>query len=333
MNLIRPTAPFFLFICSSFFSLLMCFLLNISLNFRLIKYFILFYFFILLSQKKHCISNMLSFCILPLCLMLSYDMMVILVSFWLFGLSFVYLLDILICIIRLFFLEKSPCICKVKRFIFIINYYLSGNIMWPVYLPQMWTSRHTCHLSFFLHFMFLLLQAPGGAAALHGGDVCITKFLIILRHRWMVCSETNALALKFAFVSNMLLSWIRISEWLDWSRVFYSQLAVDSHSVCGDPDSVLRVQGGCTKWPTGCLSSTCKPTTIALSTLSETYSGTAAEALTVHEQHVQTYSAEVPPLSSGTHLLGNLCSKFMWGQINQSFIRYCIILSKMISTL
>lgn len=105
---------------------------------------ILFYFLILLSLKKHYISNMLSFCILPLCLMLSYDMIkVILVSFGLFGLSFVYLLDILICIIRLFFLEKSPCICKVKRFIFIINYYLSGNIMWPVYLSQMWISRHT----------------------------------------------------------------------------------------------------------------------------------------------------------------------------------------------
>lgn len=75
-------------------------------------------------------------------------------SFWwvsgCFGLSFVYLLDILICIIRLFlFLEKSPCICKVKRFIFMINYYLSGNIMWPVYLSQMWISRLTCHLSFF----------------------------------------------------------------------------------------------------------------------------------------------------------------------------------------
>lgn len=74
-------------------------------------------------------------------------------SFWWvsgFGLSFVYLLDILICIIRLFlFLEKSPCICKVKRFIFIIYYYLSGNIMWPVYLSQMWISRHTGHLSFF----------------------------------------------------------------------------------------------------------------------------------------------------------------------------------------
>lgn len=144
----------------------------------------------------------------------------------------------------------------------------------------------------------------------------------------MVCIESNALALKFAFVSSMSLSWILINERFHWRTMFYSQLAVDSHGVCGDPDSVLRVQGGCTRWPTGCLSSTCKPTTIALSTLRETYSGTAAEALTVHEQHVQAYSAEVPPLSSGTHLLGNLSTKFMWGQINQSFISYCIILRK-----
>lgn len=130
--------------------------------------------------------------------------------------------------------------------------------------------------------------------------------------------EFRTLALKFAFVSSMSLSWIRINERLDWSRMFYSQLAVDSHSVCGDPDSVLRVQGGCARWPTGCLSSTCKPTTIALSTLSETHSGTAAEALTVHEQQVQTYSAEVPPLSSGTHLLGNLQQVHV--RTNQSII-------------
>lgn len=263
---------------------------------------------ILLSQKNTTLHyiNMLSLCILPLCLVLNHMIWCNFGEFWaIFGTFclFIRYPDLY----KTFFKKHPHCICKVKRVIFIINCHLSGNIMWPV---QMWISRHTCHLSFFAF-----------CAALHWGKVCITKFLIILRKRWVACGESWKLALELAFVSIMLLAWIRINKWLDQSRMFYSQPAVDSHSVCRDPDSVLRVQGGCTRWPTGCLSSTCKPTSVALSSLSETYSGTAAEAFTVHE-HVQTWYTEVPPKSYGTHLLRNLPSKFMRGQINNSFISY-----------
>lgn len=141
---------------------------------------------------------------------------------------------------------------QVKRVIFIINH-LSGNVMWPVYFSQTWISHHTCHLFFVFFFAF--------CAALPWGKVCITKFLIILRKRWVAFAESWKLALKFAFIS--------IGSRNDSTRAecfTHSWLWTVTVSA-GDPDSVLRVQGRCTRWPTGCLSSTGIPTTIALSSL------------------------------------------------------------------
>lgn len=198
--------------------------------------------------------------------------------------------------------------------------------MWPVYLSQMWISRHTCHLSFFCiscscsskHLKRLQLRT-GGCLYYQVSDH-FEKPMDGMQ--WNKCIGFEiCICFKHVAILNS-------AQWTTWL-----EQNVLLTAGCGQSHCLRGPWLGPPRWPTGCLSSTCKPTTIALSTLSETHSGTAAETLTVHEQQVQTYSAEVPPLSSGTHLLGNLCSKFMWGQINQSFIRYCIILSKNICTL